>query len=196
MNSLDSIGKAVDQFLKHNIPYALLHTTNLYPTPNHLVRLGAITEIAERFSGAVLGLSDHTISNHACFGAVALGASILERHFTDHMKREGPDIICSMDEKSAEELIAGVNIISSQREKGKFATREEQVTMDFAFSSVVSIKDIEEGEIFSLENIWVKRPGSGEISASQFKKLIGKQAKSNIRIGSQIKKSQVKNYEN
>jgi N-acetylneuraminate synthase len=67
----------------HGVPYALLHTTNLYPTPKHLVRLGAMVEIQENFPSAVVGLSDHTLSNDACFGAVALGASILERHFTD-----------------------------------------------------------------------------------------------------------------
>ena len=65
------------------MPYALLHTTNLYPTPPHLVRLGAMVELAKAFPDAVIGLSDHTTDNIACLGAVALGASILERHFTD-----------------------------------------------------------------------------------------------------------------
>ena len=83
MNDLNSIRPAVEIFRKYKIPYALLHTTNIYPTPNHLVRLGAMTELAEAFDDAVVGLSDHTITNHACFGAVALGASILGRHFTD-----------------------------------------------------------------------------------------------------------------
>ena len=92
-------------FEKHRVQYALLHTTNLYPTPNRLVRLGAMTELQESFNDAVVGLSDHTTSNHACFGAVALGASILERHFTDSMRREGPDIINSMDPSAAEDLI-------------------------------------------------------------------------------------------
>src|SRR5215210_678682 len=67
MNTIESISKAVAIFRKHNVPYALLHTTNLYPTPNHLVRLGAITEIQNAFPGAVVGLSDHTLTNHACF---------------------------------------------------------------------------------------------------------------------------------
>ena len=71
------------------MPYALLHTTNLYPTPPHLVRLGAMVELARRFRDAVIGLSDHTTDNVACLGAVALGASILERHFTDRMDRAG-----------------------------------------------------------------------------------------------------------
>ena len=103
MNDLNSIYPAVEIFRKHKIPYALLHTTNIYPTPNHLVRLGAMTELRKTFDDAVVGLSDHTITNHACFGAVALGASILERHFTDSMTREGPDIVNSMDPSAAQE---------------------------------------------------------------------------------------------
>ena len=83
MNDLDSIRPAVEIIRKHQVPFALLHTTNIYPTPDRLVRLGAMNELQDTFSDAVIGLSDHTVSNHACFGAVALGASILERHFTD-----------------------------------------------------------------------------------------------------------------
>ena len=115
MNDIESVRPAVDIIRKNNIPYALLHTTNIYPTPDRLVRLGAMNQLQEAFNDAVVGLSDHTTSNHACFGAVALGASILERHFTDSMKREGPDIINSMDPSAAEDLINGANIIFEQR---------------------------------------------------------------------------------
>ena len=99
MNTIEIVGKAVAIFEDAGVPYALLHTTNLYPTPPHLVRLGAMVELARSFPRAVIGLSDHTTDNPACIGAVALGASILERHFTDRMDRVGPDIICSMDEQ-------------------------------------------------------------------------------------------------
>ncbi|HRH59542.1 MAG TPA: N-acetylneuraminate synthase family protein, partial [Chitinophagaceae bacterium] len=77
MNTLESVEKSVQILRKHHVPYALLHTTNLYPTPNHLVRLHAMVQLQQYFPDAVVGLSDHTLSNHACFGAVALGASIL-----------------------------------------------------------------------------------------------------------------------
>lgn len=92
MNTIESVSKAVAVFKKHKVPYALLHTTNLYPTPNNLVRLGAMVELQNHFPDAVVGLSDHTVTNHACLGAVALGASIVERHFTDSMDRPGPDM--------------------------------------------------------------------------------------------------------
>jgi N-acetylneuraminate synthase len=79
MNNIESIKKAVQIFKKYDIQYALLHTTNLYPTPVDLVRLGALKEIMNNFPGIPVGLSDHTTSNLACLSAVALGASILEK---------------------------------------------------------------------------------------------------------------------
>lgn len=186
MNTIESITKAVAIFQQHNVPYALLHTTNLYPTPNHLVRLGALQQIQDAFPGAVIGLSDHTLTNHACFGAVALGASILERHFTDSMDRPGPDIICSMDTKACAELIEGSAIIAQQRGGNKGPATEEQVTIDFAFATVCTIKPIAKGEAFTKENIWVKRPGKGGILAEEYNNVLGKIAALNIENDSQV----------
>jgi sialic acid synthase SpsE len=180
MNTIENIRKAVAIFDEFKIPYALLHTTNLYPTPNNLVRLGAMIEMAESFPGTVYGLSDHTVSNHACFAAVALGASILERHFTDHMRRQGPDIVCSMDKVACSELIEGSKIIKQQRGGKKGPALEEQVTINFAFASVCTIKDIQRGEKFTKDNIWVKRPGVGEIKAERYKDVLGKTAAHDI----------------
>lgn len=186
MNTIESIAKAVAILQKHNVPFALLHTTNLYPTPNHLVRLGAMVEIQQAFPGAVIGLSDHTITNHACFGAVALGASILERHFTDRMDRPGPDIICSMDVASCRELIEGSNIIAEQRGGHKGPAKEEQVTIDFAFATICTIQPVAAGEVFTKENIWVKRPGKGGIIAEEYEDVLGKTASRNLVIDQQV----------
>lgn len=176
MNTTESVAKAVDIFEKHQVPYALLHTTNLYPTPPHLVRLGAMVELAETFPRAVIGLSDHTTDNLACFGAVALGACILERHFTDSMNREGPDIVCSMDTQACRELIAGSRILQMERGGSKGPLKEEKPTINFAFATVVTITPIEAGEAFTEENIWVKRPGTGPIPAERFNDVLGKKA--------------------
>ena len=186
MNTIESIAKAVKVFENYKVPYALLHTTNLYPTPNHLVRLGAMVEVAKAFPNAVVGLSDHTLTNHACFGAVALGASILERHFTDRMDRPGPDIICSMDPQACRELIEGSAIIAQQRSGTKGPAAEEQVTIDFAFATVCSIRPIKKGEKFSKDNIWVKRPGKGGILAEHYNDVIGKAAALDIDSDMQI----------
>jgi len=139
-----------------------------------------MTQLQQEFPDAVIGLSDHTISNHACFGAVALGASILERHFTDSMERDGPDIVCSMDPLAASDLITGANILFEERGGVKGPVKEEAATIDFAFATVVTIAPIKAGEKFTKENIWVKRPGTGKIKAIKFNNIIGKTALSDI----------------
>lgn len=186
MNTIESVQKAVAIFDKHNIPVALLHTTNLYPTPIHLVRFGAMVELHEAFPDKVFGLSDHTLNNNACLGAVALGASILERHFTDHMQRTGPDIVCSMDENACRELIVSSAEVALMRGGTKKPAFEEQVTIDFAFATVCAIKSIKKGESLSKENIWVKRPGTGKILAEHFNELLGKVALRNIENDEQL----------
>jgi len=180
MNDIVSVKKTVNILEEYNVQYALLHTTNLYPTPSHLVRFGAMQELQKEFPNAVIGLSDHTTSNLACFGAVALGASILERHFTDSMDRKGPDIVNSMDPEALSDLINGSIELAKMRGGKKEAAKEEKVTMDFAFATVVTIKVVRKGEKFSRKNIWVKRPGIGEISAENYNKILGKTAVQDI----------------
>lgn len=195
MNSLADVEKSVNIIRSYNIPFALLHTTNLYPTPNELVRLGCITDLKNHFPDAIVGLSDHTLDNLACLGAVALGASILERHFTDSKDRIGPDIICSMDPKELSELISQSAILQKQRGGSKNELlKEEQVTRDFAFSTVVAIANINEGELFTEKNIWVKRPGTGEIKAEHFKNILGKVCKSTIDKDTHIRWNDVEGF--
>lgn len=180
MNDIESIKKTVDIVDSMNVPFALLHTTNLYPTAPEQVRLGAMMEIANTFKGVPFGLSDHTLNNNACIAAVALGASVVERHFTDVKTRVGNDIVCSMDEAELGQLLAATKEVFLMRGGEKKALREEQVTIDFAFATVVSIKDIKKGEEFTYDNLWVKRPGTGSIKAEDFERLLGKKASVDI----------------
>lgn len=193
MNSISSIAKTVEILRSRNIPYALLHCTNIYPTPSHLVRLGAMEELELSFKDAVIGLSDHTTSNFACLAAAALGASILERHFTDRMDRPGPDIINSMDPIALVELIYGSREIFKMRGGTKGAVAEEQATINFAFATVVTTKNVKKGEIFNEENIWVKRPGTGEIQAGEYKSLLGLKAVRDLSAGVHLCRSDVAN---
>jgi N-acetylneuraminate synthase len=192
MNDIPSITKAVDIFRKHKTPFCLLHTTNLYPTPDHLIRLGAMEQIQQAFPDAVVGLSDHSIDNIACLGAVALGASVLERHFTDNKERPGPDIICSMDSKECAELIAQATRMAQMRGGQKEAATEEQVTIDFAYASVVTISDIKAGDTLTHNNLWVKRPGTGDFLAEDYETLIGSVATMDIPSNIQLKKEHIK----
>ncbi|WP_233709988.1 MULTISPECIES: N-acetylneuraminate synthase family protein [unclassified Helicobacter] len=181
MNHLKAISKAVGILKDYKVPFALLHTTNLYPTPPHLVRLGAMQEMMREFPSIPIGLSDHTLNNNACKSAIALGASIVERHFVDHKNRIGPDVICSMDEEEAKDLLKSAEEIFVMRGGKKEALKEEQVTMDFAFATCVSITSIKKGEIFTRDNLWVKRPGIGKIKAEFYEEILGKKAKCDIK---------------
>lgn len=191
MNSLESVQRTVDILERYGVPYALLHCTNLYPTPPHLVRLGGMVEMAERFPSAVIGLSDHCETNFPALGSISLGASIVERHFTDSKKRSGPDIVCSMDPDDLRDLIRGSKEIWSANRPGKGLLEEEKVTSSFAFASVVTTESIKKGDKFSLENVWVKRPSGGDFSAGQLDEILGKTAAKDIEADKQLKISDV-----
>ncbi|WP_165044967.1 N-acetylneuraminate synthase family protein [Adlercreutzia sp. ZJ138] len=186
MNGLKRVCKAVKVLEDYKVPFALLHTTNLYPTDPSLVRLGAMQEMMGVFPGVPVGLSDHTLTNAACTAAIALGARIVERHFTDRMDREGPDIVCSMDETALGELLAAAHDVPLMLGGCKDEIANEQVTRDFAFASVVAIKGIMAGERLTVNNIWVKRPGTGDIPAEYYDEVLGKTAGRDIVEGEQI----------
>ncbi len=191
MNSIASIQKTVDILEEYSIDYALLHCTNLYPTRPDQIRLGAMTALQKAFPKAIIGLSDHSLNNNACLAATALGACILERHFTDNKSRPGPDILCSMDPTELSALIQASTEIFQMRGGDKAALAAEQVTMDFAFATVVAIDDIHTGDTFNMKNIWVKRPGTGEIPAEKFDQVLGKTATNDISSGEHISYSSI-----
>ena len=174
MNNLESIAPAVEILRQAGIPFALTHCTSIYPTPYEKVRLGGISDLAERFPDAVIGLSDHSIGNYTCFAAVALGARILEKHFTSDKTWPGPDVSISIDPTELKELMEGSRAVYAALGGAKTILPDEQPTIDFAYACVVSIRDIKAGEKLSAENIWVKRPGTGEIKAVDYDKLLGK----------------------
>ena len=96
------------------------------------------------------------------------------------MTRDGPDIVNSMDPKSAEELVEGSRILKLERGGSKGPIEEEKPVIDFAYASVVTIKAIKTGEVFSKDNLWVKRPGIGPIFAEDYNSILGKRAANNI----------------
>lgn len=192
MNDIPSIKIAVKTIKKHNTSFGLFHCTSLYPTPYEKVRLGGIAELMKNFPGVPVGLSDHSVGNYASFAAAALGASIIEKHFTSSKKWPGPDIAVSIDPVELKDLIIGVDAIHRSLGGKKEILKEEKPTIDFAYSCVVSIADIKKGDIFTKENIWVKRPGTGQIKAVDFNRVLGKTALRDIKNDTQIKWSDFK----
>lgn len=191
MNDIASIQRALDILERKNVPYALMHTTNLYPTPPRLVRLGAMQEMMRAFPNVPIGLSDHTLNNNACIAAMAMGAKLVERHFTDRMDRNGPDIVCSMDEAGLKELLQAAGEVPQMLGGMKEAAPEEQVTINFAFATVVTIRPVKKGEAFTKENIWVKRPGTGEIPAANYEDVLGRIAAKDIPADTQLARNDV-----
>ena len=181
MNTLNSCQKTYD-YVQNKIgkKIVLLHTTNLYPTPFHLVRLGGIAELS-KIAGELIGLSDHTTNNLASLGAIAMGAVIVERHFTDTKDREGPDIINSMTPIELKELKENSLLMFKMRGgTKKNEIPEEDGIRDFAFATIVATKNIKKGEYLSKSNTWPKRPGIGEIHACDHELIIGKKVNKDI----------------
>lgn len=180
MNSMENVAKSVEILRARKVPFGLMHTTSMYPTPPEKVRLGAMVELKEAFPDAVVGLSDHTMTIYPCLGAVALGASMLERHYTSDKSWPGPDVSLSMDPEEMRQLIEGSRLIHKALGGTKAILPEEQVTIDFAYASCVTIAPVKKGEVFTKANLWVKRPGTGEILAEHFEGLLGKAASRDI----------------
>jgi N-acetylneuraminate synthase len=158
----------------------------MYPTPPEKVRLGALGDMAAAFPDAVLGLSDHTTSIYACLGAVALGADVLERHFTSDLSWSGPDIPISSTPEEFTRLIEGADVLGRARGGHKDVLPEEQPTIDFAYASVVTTAAVRTGEVLTVDNIWVKRPGTGELHARHYDEVLGRVAARDLAEGAQV----------
>jgi len=191
MNSIDTIRPSVKIFRKYKIPFALLHCTNIYPTPTKLVRINCVTLLKKNFPDAVVGLSDHTQNIYTSIASIALGASIIEKHFTDSKDRRGPDISASMNSFELKELIKATKEVYLSRGNIKKSLPEEKKTIDFAFASVAAVKNIFKGEILNSKNIFPLRPNSGYFKVKDYKNLLGRKAKKNIKKGFQLKKNDV-----
>jgi sialic acid synthase SpsE len=180
MNDLASIKKSVEAIARHNVPLALMHCTSMYPTPYEKVRLGAVTDLIENFPGVPVGLSDHSENIWTCLGAVALGACMLEKHFTVSRSWPGPDMPVSIEPHELAQMITGSRAIWQAKGGSKTRLPEEQPVIDFAYATVVTIAPVAAGSVFSRENVWVKRPGTGKILAERFNEVLGRKALRNI----------------
>lgn len=188
MNDITSIDKSVEIIRSYGVPFALLHTTNLYPTPSRLLRLGALSQLQNKYPSIPVGLSDHSLSNAACVGAVALGATILERHFTDNKKNEGPDIICSMDSPELEQLVQFAGQVNAALGGEKGISEEEEVTANFAFASVATTMDVTAGETLTQHNVFPIRPSGGDFSPEDYLSIMGKKFRGGFQKGTQLKR--------
>lgn len=191
MNDFDKIKKSVEIIKKNNCQFAILHCVSLYPTPYNKLNLNRMVKLKKIYPNVPVGLSDHTLGIHASLAAVSLGANIIEKHFTSSKKWKGPDIPISIDKNDlkllkifSEDIFSSLSNNITEKKMRSF----EKKTIDFAYSSVVTIKDIKEGDKLSKKNIWVKRPGLGDFLAKDFKKLLGKKVNKKIQKNKYLRK--------
>lgn len=174
MQTIESIRRSVTILDEAGIDYALLECTNLYPSPPEIVSLRGVTDLKAAFPRAVVGFSDHSIGPEMALASVALGACILERHYTDSRYRKGPDIINSMDPAELRFLIDRSKEIWIAANNPKQRTEAEEPVYRFARASVVADRDLPEGHLIDEADIWARRPGSGEIAGYDFDKVVGR----------------------
>jgi N-acetylneuraminate synthase len=191
MQTASSIQKPIDIIERHKIDYAILECTNIYPCPPEEISLGSITDFYSKFPNAEIGFSDHSIGPEMALAAIAMGATIVEKHFTDTKDREGPDISCSMDPAELNYLINKGIDIARARDRKKFIANVEKEVYKFARSSLVADSQITKGSLFTKDNLWARRPGNGEIPGYQYEKILGKIAKNNINKNQQLKWSDI-----
>jgi len=187
MQSIKSLKNSVNILEKSGVEYALLECTNLYPSPPEIVSLQGIQELKEAFPKALVGFSDHSIGPHIALASVALGACIIERHFTDTRYRSGPDITCSMDPAELRLLVDRSVEIHKALMNPKQRTKPEEDVYKFARASVVADRDMAAGHIITEKDIWVRRPGSGEIPGYKYNDIIGKKLRLDVKKNHQFK---------
>jgi N-acetylneuraminate synthase len=166
----------------------------MYPTPYEKVRLGAVSELAREFPDCPVGLSDHSMNIWTCLGVVALGASILEKHFTISRDWPGPDTGISIEPGELRDMIQGSRAIWQARGGSKTILPEEQPVIDFAYATVVTIAPVRKGEPFTKSNIWVKRPGTGPIHATKLDAVLGRPAMRDIPADVHVRPEDISGY--
>lgn len=179
MATLIEIRDAVQVFIDAGIArenLTILHCNTEYPTPMKDVNLKAMLHIANEFNTSI-GYSDHTLGIEVPIAAVAMGASMIEKHFTLDKNMNGPDHRASLEPDELKAMVNGIrNIELAISGTGlKEPSASEKKNMDIARKSIVAKIDIKKGETFSEHNITTKRPGNG-ISPMQWDFLIGQKA--------------------
>ncbi|MCP4313857.1 MAG: N-acetylneuraminate synthase [Bacteroidetes bacterium] len=158
---------------KENI--TVLHANTEYPTPVQDVNLNAMQTIRKAFQVRV-GYSDHTRGIEISLAAVALGASMIEKHFTLNRDMKGPDHKASLEPMELEALVKGIRNIELALGSGrKVPSQSESKNITIVRKSIVASTNIVKGEVFSSENITAKRPGTG-ISPMRWNEIIGTKA--------------------
>lgn len=176
MSTIEEVRTAIEVLKKNGCPkVSLLHCNTQYPTPYEDVNLRAMNTLRENFNVEV-GYSDHTLGIEVSIAAVAMGATIIEKHFTLDKTMKGPDHKASLNPDELRDLVRSIrHIEKSMGTSVKMVTESEKENKKVVRKSIVAKCNIEKGEVFSKDNVTVKRPGTG-ISPMDWYKVLGKTA--------------------
>ena len=178
MSTLDEIANAVKLLMKYGVPKELitiLHCNTEYPTPMKDVHLRAMQAIRNEF-GVNVGYSDHTLGIEVPIAAVALGATVIEKHFTLDRTMQGPDHRASLEPDELKLMVTAIrNVEIALEGSEKTVSSSEIKNRDVARKSIVASKTIHQGELLTEENLTVKRPGTG-VSPMKWEEVIGTRA--------------------
>lgn len=178
MCGLHEIASALDVLTKGGLgidEITLLHCNTEYPTPMQDVNLKVMETLRSEF-GTRVGYSDHTRGIEVAIAAVALGAEVIEKHFTLDRSLPGPDHVASLEPSELSAMVAAIrNIEKAMGSAEKRITDSERKNIAVARKSIVAARRIKAGETFSVDNLAVKRPGSG-ISPMMWDDVIGRKA--------------------
>lgn len=180
----NEIASAINHALNNGAPgVAVLKCTALYPAPDETLNLSAIPLMAERF-GVPIGYSDHTLDDLACVSAVALGAVIIEKHFTLDSKLSGADHRISMEPEPFTHMVGKIRQLEAMRGDGaiKPVAAEEEMRLQ-RHRCLIARTDIAEGELFTYKNVALKRPlpGHHRLAPDQYELILGRVAKRFLR---------------
>lgn len=178
MSTLQEVRESVDAILSQgNDKLILLHAITSYPTHPENVNLKAMQTLMREFPELDVGYSDHTLSPVACLCAVAMGARVVERHFTYDKNADGPDHLLSADPAEMKWLVDAIRSFEVMRGSGiKRPAESEKTTRRNNRKSVVLQKELKAGAVIGMEDIAIKRPGYG-IEPKHFEQLIGRTLK-------------------
>ena len=192
MSEQDEISETATVYNNAKVDYAIMHCVSAYPCPYEISNLDNITALRKKFR-VPIGLSDHTKGIYTSIGAVTLGASIIEKHFTLDRSMPGPDHESSLEPMELNELVRGCHAVFLARGCKKTIFPQEKEILEWARESVVSIQKINEGDELSTANISVKRPAPSEgiVPAKDFELALGMVASVDIEAHTQIRWSQL-----
>lgn len=177
MSNIDEVKGAIDVLKKHGAgKITLLHCTTNYPTPMDDVNLRAMLTL-EKECGCAVGYSDHTQGIEVPIAAVAMGATVIEKHFTLDRNMDGPDHKASLEPDELKAMVSAIrNVEKAIGDGNKVPAPSEMANIAVARKSIIAAKDIRAGEIFSEENLTTKRPGTG-INPMRWNEVLGQKAK-------------------